>query len=67
MILNTPPGILASTKLAKEISDEDDCGKVGDVAENLQQSGIMGEVCYYASKGIGPDGSLDNNHRTQGK
>ncbi|HOX44863.1 MAG TPA: VWA domain-containing protein [Myxococcota bacterium] len=38
------------------VSDEDDCGKVGDVTENI--SGIGGQVCYYASKGQGPDGSV---------
>ncbi len=37
------------------ISDEDDCGEVGDVTENIQ--GISGKVCYYAARGTGPDGS----------
>jgi hypothetical protein len=38
------------------VSDEEDCGKVGDVTESI--SGIGGRVCYYASKGQGPDGSV---------
>jgi hypothetical protein len=37
------------------VSDEEDCGKVGDVTENL--AGYGGRVCYYAAKGVGPDGS----------
>ncbi|HSA24654.1 MAG TPA: hypothetical protein P5076_24550, partial [Myxococcota bacterium] len=36
------------------VSDEEDCGEVGDVTEGL--SGLGGKVCYYASKGVGPDG-----------
>ena len=38
------------------ISDEEDCGEVGDITERIQ--GISGNACYYAAKGIGPDGSL---------
>ncbi len=34
------------------ISDEDDCGEVGDVYE-LTADG--GNVCYFAAKGVGPD------------
>ncbi len=37
------------------VSDEEDCGEVGDVNESIP--GISGKVCYYASMGIGPDGS----------
>ncbi|HOX44862.1 MAG TPA: VWA domain-containing protein [Myxococcota bacterium] len=40
------------------ISDEEDCGKVGDVTENIFAPGIGGKVCYYASKGEGPDGTV---------
>jgi hypothetical protein len=40
------------------VSDEDDCGQVGDVTENLQ--GISGNACYYAAHGSGPDGSLQD-------
>jgi hypothetical protein len=36
------------------ISDEEDCGAVGDVTENIQ--GVSGNACYYASKGQSPDG-----------
>jgi len=36
------------------ISDEDDCGEVGDVTEGVQ--GAMGDICYYAAKGVGPEG-----------
>ncbi len=35
------------------ISDEDDCGEVGDIWES---SVDMGRVCYFASKGVDPDG-----------
>jgi hypothetical protein len=35
------------------ISDEDDCGEVGDIWE---MSSEVGKLCYFASKGVGPDG-----------
>ena len=35
------------------ISDEDDCGEVGDIWETSSDSG---KVCYFAAKGVGPDG-----------
>lgn len=35
------------------VSDEEDCGEVGDVPENTTASA---DVCYYAAKGIGPHG-----------
>ncbi len=35
------------------ISDEEDCGEVGDVSEGL--AGIGGNICYFASKGVGPE------------
>jgi hypothetical protein len=35
------------------ISDEEDCGEVGDVEEFTS---AMGKICYYAAKGVGPDG-----------
>ncbi|MBN2493692.1 MAG: VWA domain-containing protein [Deltaproteobacteria bacterium] len=34
------------------VSDEDDCGKVGEVTEDIYGTGA--HVCYYAAKGIGP-------------
>ncbi len=40
------------------ISDEEDCGEVGDVTEQI--SGWTGKICYYAAKGVGPDGSLSD-------
>jgi len=40
------------------VSDKEDCGEVGDVTENIQ--GISGKACYYAAKGEGPDGSLED-------
>ncbi|HOX45077.1 MAG TPA: hypothetical protein PK668_15865 [Myxococcota bacterium] len=40
------------------VSDEDDCGAVGDVTEGV--SGIGGRVCYYAARGEGPDGSTED-------
>ena len=36
------------------VSDEDDCGAVGDVSENLPYT--SGNACYYAAKGIDPEG-----------
>ncbi|MBW1808837.1 MAG: hypothetical protein JRJ87_11640 [Deltaproteobacteria bacterium] len=38
------------------ITDEDDCGQVGDVTEGL--GGIAGDACYYASKGVDPEGGF---------
>jgi len=35
-------------------SDEDDCGQVGDVSEEVR--GAMANICYFAAKGVGPDG-----------
>lgn len=35
------------------VSDEEDCGEVGDVWE---QSADGGNICYYAAKEVGPDG-----------
>lgn len=35
------------------ISDEDDCGEVGDIWEFSPDGG---RVCYFAAKGVGPDG-----------
>ncbi len=37
------------------ISDEDDCGEVGDITEGRDYG--AGYACYYASKGVGGDGS----------
>jgi len=37
------------------VSDEDDCGQVGDVSEGI--AGVGGKACYYAAKGVAPDGS----------
>ncbi|HOX43979.1 MAG TPA: hypothetical protein PK668_10275 [Myxococcota bacterium] len=38
------------------LTDEEDCGRVGEVTEGL--SGIGSRVCYYAAKGQGPDGTV---------
>ena len=35
------------------VSDEDDCGEVGDVYE---MSGDGGNICYFAAKTVGPEG-----------
>jgi hypothetical protein len=37
------------------ISDEEDCGEVGEVTENLM--GLGSRVCYAAARGAGPDGA----------
>ncbi len=44
------------------ISDEEDCGEVGDVYE-LSSDG--GNVCNYAAKGIGPEGESVHLHDPQ--
>jgi hypothetical protein len=48
------------------ISDEEDCGEVGDVTENLGSA--MGNICYFAAKAIGPEGETshpdDPNQKT---
>jgi hypothetical protein len=36
------------------ISDGEDCGEVGDVAEGIP--GVGENICSYAAKGVGPDG-----------
>jgi hypothetical protein len=35
------------------VSTEEDCGEVGDVCEDTQ---ALGDICYYAAKGVGPEG-----------
>ncbi len=40
------------------VSDEDDCGEVGDVSESMPA--ISGNVCYYAAKGVDPDGLTED-------
>lgn len=40
------------------ISDEEDCGEVGDVTEGI--NGIKDDVCYYAANGQGPDGAYSD-------
>lgn len=35
------------------VSDEEDCGEVGDVWE---ESGDVGNICYFAAKEVGPEG-----------
>jgi hypothetical protein len=47
------------------ISDEDDCGEVGDVSENI--AAAMGNVCYYASKGVGPEGEFSHPDDPDGR
>jgi hypothetical protein len=39
-------------------TDEEDCGEVGEVTEGM--SGIGGKVCYFASRGEGPDGATED-------
>ena len=40
------------------VSDEEDCGEVGDVTEGI--TGIRGSICYYAAKGIDPQGNISD-------
>ena len=40
------------------VTDEEDCGEVGDVTEMME--GIRDKACYYAAKGVAPDGSLSD-------
>ncbi len=42
-----------ATLVVVVISDEDDCGGVGDVYEFSNDGG---NVCYFAAKGVGPEG-----------
>jgi hypothetical protein len=44
------------------ISDEDDCGEVGDVYEYTNDGG---NVCYFASRGEGPEGETSHNQDPQ--
>jgi hypothetical protein len=37
------------------VSDEEDCGKVGEVTEGIAPA--QAKLCYYAAAGSGPDGS----------
>lgn len=37
------------------VSDENDCGEVGDVTEGMP--GVFGNACYYAATGQDPDGN----------
>jgi len=46
------------------ISDEDDCGEVGDVYEFTSDGG---NVCYFASKGVGPEGTTSHVDDPQGR
>ena len=46
-----------ATLVVVVISDEEDCGEVGDVYE-LTSDG--GNVCYFASKGEGPEGNTSH-------
>jgi len=41
------------------VTDEEDCGEVGDITEQIP--GIAGKACYYAAKGVAPDGSLSDS------
>jgi hypothetical protein len=38
------------------VTDEEDCGEVGDINEDIV--GFYGNYCYYAAKGVAPDGAL---------
>ncbi len=40
------------------LSDEDDCGEVGDISENI--AGAGGRLCYYAARGEGPAGTTSH-------
>ncbi|HUU00267.1 MAG TPA: hypothetical protein VM425_02370 [Myxococcota bacterium] len=40
------------------ISDEEDCGEVGDITDELP--GIRADACYYASKKADPDGNAND-------
>ncbi len=47
-----------ATLVVVVISDENDCGEVGDVTEGIP--GISGDACYYAAKGVDPDGNFND-------
>ncbi len=44
------------------VSDEEDCGKVGDTSEGLTAGG---HVCYYAANGTDPDGNTNDPNGKQ--
>jgi hypothetical protein len=48
----------SATLVVVVITDEDDCGEVDDVTENLP--GIGGNACYFAAKGVGPEGEFND-------
>jgi hypothetical protein len=59
MALEDPPsGFMRSDAALAVIvlSSEEDCGEVDDVYELGAAGGPVGNICYYASKGIGPEG-----------
>ena len=47
------------------ISDEEDCGEVGDVSEGIPFAG--GKMCYFAAKGIGPEGETYHPNDPDGR
>ena len=57
-LANSPSGFMRSDAALAIVvlSSEEDCGEVEDVYELGATGGPGGNVCYYASKGIGPEG-----------
>ncbi|MBW1873183.1 MAG: hypothetical protein JRJ19_14025 [Deltaproteobacteria bacterium] len=47
-----------ATLVVVVISDEDDCGEVGDATEGM--AAIGGNACYYAAKGVDPEGNYND-------
>ncbi|MBW2703926.1 MAG: VWA domain-containing protein, partial [Deltaproteobacteria bacterium] len=47
-----------ATLVVVVVSDEDDCGEVGDITEGIQGGG--GRLCYYAAKEVGPNNTYSH-------
>ena len=63
MALTNPPSdfLRADAALAVVVlSSEEDCGEVEDVYELGDTGGPGGNICYYASKGVGPEGETES-------
>ncbi|MBW2704565.1 MAG: hypothetical protein JRF33_27425, partial [Deltaproteobacteria bacterium] len=47
-----------ATLVVVVVSDEDDCGEVGDITEGI--AGAGGRLCYYAAKEVGPNNTFSH-------
>ena len=47
-----------ATLVVVVVTDEDDCGEVGDITEGI--AGAGGRLCYYAAKEVGPNNTFSH-------